>query len=297
LLCSSGIAKVDAQVLSALQALHPQREEDLKLPATLAKQVSIDEECVAKKLYLSASDFSASRDVFGWAPWMLYNCRGKQGGFFFFSAYAKHVSLLANKPRLFPKICGVLSTAGVLTPLNKLPPDERRQREEANLEPKLRPINASTLLAKTVLSAVLESPAAIRSTDKLAPHQLAIGVPRGVEKLIHICRAAHANGWLVGRNDFTNGFNSLSRQKMLDANCALFPESVDVFNLLYGLDSPILLFNEDCEVTLLDSSEGPRQGCAAGTHAFALTLQPMLAELQVKYPSSRFACLPMILFL
>ena len=170
------------------------------------------------------------------------------------------------------------------TPLHKLPPEERRQREDASLEPKLRPINASTLLAKAALSAVLETPAALRSTEKLAPHQLAIGVSRGVEKLVHICRAAHANGWLVGRNDFTNGFNSLSRQKMLDANCALFPESVDVFNLLYGVDSPILLFNDDLEVSLLTSSEGPRQGCAAGTHAFALSVQPLLVDLQTKYP-------------
>ena len=71
---------------------------------------------------------------------------------------------------------------------------------------------------------------------------------------------------------------------MLDANNELFPESTDVFNLMYGADSPVLLFNEDCEVTLINSSEGPRQGCAAGTHAFALTIQPMLASLQAKYP-------------
>ena len=78
------------------------------------------------------------------------------------------ICLIANKPRLFPTSCGILLTAAVLTRLNKLPSD---------LEPKFRPINASTLLAKTALSAVLESPAALRSTDKLAPHQLAIGVP------------------------------------------------------------------------------------------------------------------------
>lgn len=282
LLCSNGIAKVNDSVVDALKALHPKRQDELKLPTTDISQVSVDEEAVAKKLFRAAADFSTSRDVFGWAPWMFYTCRAKQKGFF--SSYVKLVCLIANKPRMFPSICGVLLTAGVLTPLHKLPPDERRQREDANLEPKLRPINASTLLAKTALSAVLETPAAVRSTSKLEPHQLAIGVSRGVEKLVHICRAAHAKGWLVGRNDFTNGFNSLSRQKMLEANRALFPESVDVFNLLYGSDSPILLFNEDCEVSLLTSSEGPRQGCSAGTHAFALTLQPLLLELQSKYP-------------
>ena len=171
-----------------------------------------------------------------------------------------------------------------MTPLHKLSGDERRQREDAGLPPKLRPINSGTLLAKTVLSAVLESPAATRSTEKLAPFQLAIGVSRGVEKLIHVCRAAHASGWLVGRNDFANGFNSLCRQKMLDANCAQFPESTDVFNFFYGMDSPILLFDDNCNITVLNSSEGPRQGCAAGSHSFALTIHPLLVELQTKYP-------------
>lgn len=282
LLCSNGIAKVDAPVLAALKNLHPKRQGELKLPATDTTQVCVDKENIVKKLFLTASDFSASRDVFGWAPWMFYTCRGKKDGFF--SSFVKLACLIANKPRLFPSICSVLLTAGVLTPLHKLSHDERREREDADLEPKLRPINASTLLAKTALSAVLETPAAVRATEKLAPHQLAIGVSRGVEKLVHICRAAHANGWLVGKNDFTNGFNSLSRQKMLDANCALFPESTDVFNLLYGLDSPILLFDEDYEVSLLTSSEGPRQGCSAGTHSFALALQPLLADIQARYP-------------
>jgi hypothetical protein len=135
-----------------------------------------------------------------------------------------------------------------------------------------------------VLAAVLESPAGLRSTEKLAPFQLAIGVPRGVEKLIHVCRAAYASGWIVGRNDFANGFNSLCRQKMVDANCAQFPESTDVFNFFYGMDSPILLFDDNCNITVLNSSEGPRQGCAAGSHSFALTIHPLLAELQSKYP-------------
>ena len=53
LLCSNGIVKV---VLSALRSLHPQRQEDLKLPATSVKQVSMDEEFVAKRLFLFASD-------------------------------------------------------------------------------------------------------------------------------------------------------------------------------------------------------------------------------------------------
>ncbi len=44
---------------------------------------------------------------------------------------------------------------------------------------------------------------------------------------------------VVGKNDFENAFNSLSRQKMLNTHCSLFPESTDVFNSFMVL---ILLF-------------------------------------------------------
>ena len=124
-----------------------------------------------------------------------------------------------------------------------------------------------------MLSAVLESPAATRSTEKLAPFQLAIGVSRGVEKLIHVCRAAHASGWLVGRSDFANGFNSLCRQKMLDANCAQFPESTDVFNFFYGMIRP------NCNITVLNIQKVLVKVVCSGSHSFALTIHPLLVEL------------------
>ena len=79
---------------------------------------------------------------------------------------------------------------GALTPLHKLDAQERKSREERLLPPKLRPINSGSLLAKVVLSAVLASPAGARAAERVAPFQLSLGVSRGVEKLIHVCRAA-----------------------------------------------------------------------------------------------------------
>jgi hypothetical protein len=282
LLGSNGVATVDEAAVSALRELHPQRVCDLKCPQASCDQLSVDRTQVSKDLFLAAADFSLSRDVFGWTPWLLFSVRGEKAGFF--DSFVKLVCLLANSPKLFPPICGQILATGGLTPLHKLSADERKQRESLLLPPKLRPINSGTLLAKTALASVLLTPAAARATARLSPYQLAIGVPRGVEKLVHICRAAHASGWLVGRNDFANGFNSLCRQKMLDAHATLFPESVDVFNLFYGAESPILLFDRECNATILTSAEGPRQGCATGTHAFALTIHPLLAELKTKYP-------------
>ncbi len=158
-------------------------------------------------------------------------------------------------------LCALLLSGGALTPLHKLGVKERQLREETSLPPKLRPINSGSLIAKVVLSAVLASPAGQRAADRVAPFQLSMGTSRGVEKLIHICRAAHENRWLVGKNDFENAFNSLSRQKMLNTHCSLFPESTDVFNFFYGVDSPVFLLDDDLQLTILYSKDGSRQGC------------------------------------
>jgi hypothetical protein len=88
-------------------------------------------------------------------------------------------------------------------------------------------------------------------------------------------------GW---QNDFANGFNSMSRQKMLDSHCLLFPEGTTVFNFFYGTDSPVFLFDADNDIITLQSSQGSRQGCAAGTHGFCLGLHPMMSELQSLFP-------------
>lgn len=140
------------------------------------------------------------------------------------------------------------------------------------------------MLTKAVLSSVLQTPAAKCAAAKAQPHQLSLGVPRGIEKLIHTCRAAHSSKWLVCRNDFENGFNSLSRQKMLESHALAFPEAVKVFNFFYGVDAPVYLLDKDRSPTRIWSSEGPRQGCAAGTYLFCTGIVSLLSKLQSLYP-------------
>jgi len=71
---------------------------------------------------------------------------------------------------------------------------------------------------------------------------------------------------------------------MLDSHCLLFPEGTTVFNFFYGTDSPVFLFDADNDIFTLQSSQGSRQGCAAGTHGFCLGLHPMMSELQSLFP-------------
>ena len=103
-----------------------------------------------------------------------------------------------------------------------------------------------------------------------------------------MCRAAYESRYIVGKNDFENGFNSLSRQKMLDTHSKLFPESTVVFNFFYGVDSPVFLLDNDMELTVIRNKQGPRQGCSAGTEGFCLTIHPVLVELQARYPEFDF---------
>jgi hypothetical protein len=244
--------------------------------------VQISPNDITDALFRDAGDFNLSKDTYGWAPWLLFLCRGVSDSFF--HSLAAFACFLANSPEMFPSICAVLISAGSLTPLNKVSHEEQKQREDAALPPKLRPINSGSMLAKIVLKAVLSTPAAKRAAERTAPFQLSMGTPRGAEKLVHICRAAYESRWLVGRNDFANGFNSMSRQRMLEAHSDLFPEGTNTFNFFYGTDSPIFLFDANNDVVTLQSSQGPRQGCAAGTHGFCLGLHPLLSKLQSLFP-------------
>jgi hypothetical protein len=289
LLSSNGVAKVTPASVTALKNLHPKRQSELRLPVTECQQVIVDPAFVAKKLFSEAADQNVSKDVFGWAPWLFFACRGESKGFF--ASLVTFACFLANNPSLFPQVCAKLLSGGALTPLHKLKPHEQKERQDAGLPPKLRPINSGSLLSKVVLSSVLASPAGERAAEKVAPFQLSLGTSRGVEKLIHVCRAAFESRYLVGKNDYENGFNSLSRQKMLDAHSFFFPESTQVFNFFYGIDSPVYLLDEDLDVIVFNSEEGPRQGCSIGTEGFCLTIHPVICELQNRYPDFFFRVL------
>ena len=44
---------------------------------------------------------------------------------------------------------------------------------------------------------------------------------------------------------------------MLDAHAVIFPEAVSVFSLLYGVDAPVIMLDDDLKETVIWSEEGP----------------------------------------
>jgi hypothetical protein len=282
LLCSNGVAAVNDEALATLQAMHPSLQEELKLPQPTHTQVAVDESSVFQRLFQEAALSDTAKDVFGWTASLYFSVRGLPNGPLI--VISRLICFIANNPTLIPDSCAKLLTAGLLTPLHKLGPAEQAERTELLLPPKLRPVNSGTLLAKATLSAVLSTTEAKLARARTAPFQLATGTKRGVELLVHICRAAHGSGHLVGRNDFANGFNSMSRQQMLLAHQSFFPEATGVFNLFYGDRAPVFVMDDAGDLATLWSEEGSRQGCAAGTEAFCMGLHQVLLPLQQRYP-------------
>lgn len=207
------------------------------------------------------------------------------------NAVAQMMELFAEEPSLFPDPCPQLLAAGALTPLNKLCRAERRMMEYRGAPPRVRPINAGTLFAKSVLATMLSTPEAQCAAQKVKPFQLSLGTKRGTERMVHSSRAAYLGGWIVGKNDIANGFNTLARQSLLDAHSLFFPQSTKIFNAIYGVDAPVFLTSKDQGVSTLWSQQGSRQGCALGTESFCFAMDGPVRKMHRKYPEFIFKVL------
>jgi hypothetical protein len=82
-------------------------------------------------------------------------------------------------------------------------------------------------------------------------------------------------GYAILKTDFTNGFNALSRQAVLDAVQKRCPELTSLFNLFYTVDGAGFFIVEG-SVEIVWSAEGVRQGCPFGSFGFDLALQDTL---------------------
>lgn len=290
LLMSNGIAAATPQVIQALRDLHPDRSEELILPEPHGSQVSPADDMIYSVLFDQAECENAPKDTFGWsAPLFLPTRALAKGGLL--TAVSKLLALAADQPDLFPEPCAQLLSTGWLTPLNKVSKIERRIIEQAGGTPKVRPINAGTLFAKTLLAATLKLPEAQQAAKRVYPYQLSLGARRGTERLVHTARAAHLDGWIVGKNDVANGFNTVHRQSLIDAHHHFFPQCTKLFNFLYGVDAPILLEKQDGEIETLWSRQGARQGCTAGTEAFCFAVDGPVRRVHHKYPEFVFKVL------
>jgi hypothetical protein len=113
--------------------------------------------------------------------------------------------------------------------------------------------------------------------DFFGPIQFGVGVPGGCEAVVHSCRRfieSMPADSVVAKLDFSNAFNSLHRDKILEMVYSKLPELYQFCLLAYGQHS-FLSFGSD----LILSEEGAQQGDPLGPLLFCLAVQALLLSL------------------
>ena len=286
-LLSNGIAPRTRKNCDILQKMHLNYNNELVIQAPLGPQAKAPAvECLSA-LYKAAGESESSTDVFGWRNDLWADCRddlkdplGVQVG--------RLLQMLAED-EVTSVALTFIAVAGGLLGVNKVPKEENVQRERAGEDPLIRPANSGSIFTRRLFKVATSGVDAMRAKRALQPIQMGLGVSAGPETTALVTLCLHRAGWLIGSEDAVNRFNACTRQSILEGVEALWPEGVGLLNKFYGHPAPTLYAYADDDgrecVRVIESVEGVRMGCVAGSFAFDLAEHHFVfRHLQAKYP-------------
>jgi hypothetical protein len=132
------------------------------------------------------------------------------------------------------------------------------------------------LVAKVACRLVTE-----KCTEVLKPRQMGVGVKSGAEALVHAAQrfvgALPSDNMLV-KLDFTNAFNCIRRDRMLEATAVHLPELLSYVSSVYS--SPSSLFFGHY---IVESAEGVQQGDPLGPLLYSLTTHSLLQAIKSEF--------------
>ena len=117
-----------------------------------------------------------------------------------------------------------------------------------------------------------------RRSQVLQPQQLGVGISGGAEAAVHAVRKLVQNlppGHDIVKLDFSNAFNSIRRDLILDAIASKIPEIYCLVHAAFSCN-PSLTFGE----YLISSQEGAQQGDPLGSLEFCEAIHSLLLDLQ-----------------
>ena len=133
----------------------------------------------------------------------------------------------------------------------------------------MRPIAVSCTLRRLIAKAGSRSVTA-KCTELLLPSQLGFGVKNGCEAAVHAARCYIKNllpGQAVVKLDFTDAFNCIHRDNILNVMKCKLPELFNFVNICYA-DESFLCFDKE----QIKSAEGVQQGDPLAPLLFCLTV-------------------------
>lgn len=260
------IAEDNDTTIAALRSKHPAAhpDSDLKMQALPASvdTLSVTEDAVMRAIHSFPKGSSGGRD--GLLPQHLKDMTSKSAGTegtALMEALTSFTNLVlaGNTP---PQI-GPIFFGASLTALNK---------KGGGIRPIAVGSTLRRLVAKTASMAVMEE-----MGNLLAPLQLGYGTPLGGEAAAHASRKYLHNlpsDHVLLKLDFKNAFNSIRRDKMLEAVMAHVPQIYPFVFSCYS--SPSTLFLRE---STIQSAEGVQQGDPLGPLLFCLTIHPLITPL------------------
>ena len=257
------LANINEATFTALKEKHPSPHSDSSIPPLATRQdtklsVSIDEIAHAIKSFRNG----AAGGPDGLKPQHLKDMIGSRTGKkceFFLSALALFVDLILSGKT--PESMRPFFFGSKLTVL---------QKEEGEIQPIAVGCTLRRLAAKVAGMKVVPKVA-----SSLAPRQLGCGVRNGKEAAIHASRVYLKN--LASSNailklNFQNSFNSLRRDRMMEAVQKLTPNLAPFIHSAYS--APSTLFWGD---KIFQSMEGVHQGDPLASLLFCLTIRQLSA--------------------
>ena len=150
ILSSNEVAPSTLETANTLRAMHPKRMAPLLLPTPSGPQLSTTRANCHKKLLRSAGSIRAPIDGMGYSDDALVHDRGQPKE----TTLSWWIALLQEVlgKGIAPAAVYFLLVSGSLTAINKDTREETRERLEAHLERRLRPVNSGSGILKTPLA-------------------------------------------------------------------------------------------------------------------------------------------------
>ena len=295
-LVGNGLAPPTEQSFEALQKLFPTRDYALQLPSTQdVPQLNVELADVKKILFGESHHKKVSADAFGWSKALLALNRAAKstpGKLAFHELLAIFIQKVVNiqsldDPTGPPPVVGFLLKAGLLFGANKDDLPTQAKRDALGQPHKYRPLVASSIFCRLILSAALKSQFVTQVIASLQLIQVGVGTPNGSVLFSATAQAAYVVKALLAKEDNVNCFQNIDRQAAINIWHNRLPNLTVLFLFFYGFDAVAFFRIMGGSPGLVRSMVGFSQGCNFGSLGTALVLDVVHRQLLSEYPTLR----------